>query len=217
MEDELPPPENFALLATLFEALLAFLAVGLGWLFGHPPAATFRLSGVDAAWGLAATVPALALFWLCLRCPWAPFARLTHIVDRRLVPMFRGCRLLEIAAISLVAGIGEEMLFRGLLQGGLAQWIGGPVGVWVGLAAGSLAFGLAHPLSFTYFVMTGLIGFYLGWIWNSSGNLLVPVTTHAVYDFFALVYLLKIRPPAVDRNDQSDYADQEGREKNIKY
>ncbi len=217
MEDELPPPENFALLATIFEALLAFLAVGLGWLFGYAPAATFRLDGVDAAWGLAATVPALALFWVCLKCPWAPFARLTHIVEERLVPMFRQCRLLEIAAISLVAGIGEELLFRGLLQGGLAQWIGGSVGVWVGLAAGSLAFGLAHPLSFTYFAITSLIGLYLGWLWNSSENLLVPITTHAVYDFLALVYLLKVRRPTADGDDQSDYSDQEGREKNAKY
>ncbi|MBN1588849.1 MAG: CPBP family intramembrane metalloprotease [Pirellulales bacterium] len=214
MEDDPHSPGNFALVATLFEASLAVAAVGLGWLFGHRPTATFQFDGVSFAWGLAATVPPLVLFGLCLVCPWAPFARLAKLVDRLLVPMFRQCTVVEIAAISLVAGIGEEMLFRGLLQGGLAERIGGPAGIWVGLAAGSFAFGLAHPISPTYSILTGLIGFYLGWLWIYSGNLLVPITTHAAYDFLALVYLIKIRSPGADGNDQGEHADREDERKN---
>ena len=32
---------------------------------------------------------------------------------------------------------------------------------------------------------------YLGWLWLASDNLLVPIVTHAAYDFAALVYLLR--------------------------
>ena len=214
MDEEFTPPENFALWATLFEASMAAAAVGIGWLFAFRPAATFRLDAVDAGLGLAATVPALAFFGLCLKCPWGPLVRLRQLVDRRLVPLFRPCTICELAAISIVAGVGEEMLFRGLLQGGLAEWIGGPAGLWVGLAVGSLVFGLAHAITPTYAIVTALIGFYLGWLWIATGNLLAPIMTHAVYDFIALVYLAKLRTCRDDRDDQSGYFDREDERKN---
>jgi uncharacterized protein len=217
MDDQLPPPERFALAATLFEATLAILAVAIGWLVGHPPAATFQPSGAALAWGLAATVPALGLLWTCLQCPWGSLARLARLTDRQLVPLFRRSTLVELAAISLVAGIGEEMLFRGLIQGGVADWIGGPAGFWIGLAAGSLAFGMAHPLSITYVLLTGLVGLYLGWLWTATGNLLAPITTHAAYDFLALLYLARIRRPLADCSDHTAFDDHEGGERNANY
>ncbi|MBN2218108.1 MAG: CPBP family intramembrane metalloprotease [Pirellulales bacterium] len=214
MEEQHPPAEHFALVATLFEASLAVVAVGLGWLVGCRPAETFRLGAADAGWGLLATLPPLALFWLSLRCSWRPLARLARLVDERLVPLFRQCRVAELAAISLVAGIGEEMLFRGLIQGGTAQWIGGTAGVWIGLAAGSLVFGLAHPISPAYSILTALIGLYLGWLWIATGNLLVPIVAHAVYDFAALVYLVNMRPHYDDRADSPGDSNEASGEEN---
>ena len=101
-------------------------------------------------------------------------------------------------AIALLAGIGEELAFRGLLQGGLAHLIGGPTGMLVGLTAAAILFALLHWLSATYALLAGLIGLYLGWLLIVSGNLLLPMTAHTVYDFVMLVYLVRIRrrPPA---------------------
>ena len=65
--------------------------------------------------------------------------------------------------------------------------------MWVGLIAGGVLFGLAHCITPTYALLAGLIGLYLGWLWIATGNLLVPITTHAVYVFLALVYLIRIR------------------------
>ena len=107
--------------------------------------------------------------------------------------MFRGCRLAELALIAALAGIGEEMLFRGVIQPAVAGAIGGPHGVWLGLLIAAILFGSLHPITLTYALLAGLIGLYLGWIWLASGNLLTPMVTHGVYDFLALAYLVKVR------------------------
>jgi membrane protease YdiL (CAAX protease family) len=118
---------------------------------------------------------------------------LRRVVDRILVPMFRDCRPLELLVISVLAGLGEEMLFRGVLQEAVSGWIGPPAGPWAGLVAAAFLFGLLHPLTPTYAVLAGLIGLYLGWLWMLTANLLVPITAHAAYDFLALMYLVKMR------------------------
>jgi uncharacterized protein len=185
--------KRFGPMAAVFEASLAVLAVALGWLLGQPPLATFHRDVYHAAVGVAATLPPLALFWLCLKCPWRPFQTITRIFDEVLGPMFRDCRLAELALIAAFAGIGEEMLFRGVVQPAVAEAIGGPHGVLLGLLIAAILFGLLHPITLTYALLAGLIGLYLGWIWLATGNLLTPMVTHGVYDFLALAYLVKVR------------------------
>jgi membrane protease YdiL (CAAX protease family) len=95
----------------------------------------------------------------------------------------------EIALISVSAGVGEEMLFRGVLQASLSAWLGVP---W-GLGIASFLFGLLHPISVAYMVITAVLGVYLGIVWYVGGNLLTVMIAHALYDFAALGYLLRIR------------------------
>jgi uncharacterized protein len=193
MEERFRTPQSFAFLAAAFEGGLALLAVGLGWLLGTPPLETFRWTWPDAGWGALATLPPLGLLWFCLVCPWRPLRRIVQVVDELLVPLFVNCRLAEFAVIAMLAGLGEEMLFRGVLQAAMAHWLGGAAGTWIALLAVGILFGLGHSITFTYAVLAGLIGMYLGAIWIISGNLLVPIIAHAVYDFVALVYLVTIR------------------------
>jgi hypothetical protein len=40
-------------------------------------------------------------------------------------------------------------------------------------------------------VLAAIVGIYLGAIWLLTGNLLVPIVAHAVYDFVALTWFLK--------------------------
>ena len=44
-------------------------------------------------------------------------------------------------------------------------------------------------------MLAGLFGLYLGALWLLTGNLLVAIAAHAVYDFFALLYLVRFQPP----------------------
>ena len=186
---------HFALMTAAFEGSLALVAVGLAWLLGiGSPLDTFRFDGRQAALGLAATAPPLLLFWACMRCPWRPLRKIAQILDELIVPLFRECRVEQLAIVALLAGLGEETLFRGVVQHGLAQAIGPGRGTGIALLAAAGLFGLMHSITPTYVVLAALVGLYLGWLWLATGNLLVPITAHAAYDFFALLYLVKKRP-----------------------
>ena len=181
------------MLAVVLEGGLGLLAVGLGWLRGCPPLRMFHWTLADASWGAAAGGLMLLLIPATVRLPIWPFSDVLRVVEKLLVPMFRGCRLVDMAVIAVLAGLGEEMLFRGVIQDAVAGSAGGPWGPWIGLAVASLLFGLAHPFSSGYVVLTALMGLCLGGLWIAfDKNLVVPAMAHAVYDFFALVYLVKV-------------------------
>jgi hypothetical protein len=180
-------------MTAVFEGGLTPAAIALGWLLGSPPLATFHFDWRDALLGVAATLPPLGLFWLCLVCPWRPFAEIARITVETLVPLFRDCQLMQLAIIAALAGVGEEMLFRGVVQAASAQEIGGPYGVWLGLLIAAVLFGLLHSITPTYAILAGLIGLYLGGLWLASGNLLTPIVAHGAYDFVALLYLARVR------------------------
>jgi membrane protease YdiL (CAAX protease family) len=187
------PPQQLALMGVICEGGLALIAMGLGRWLGHPPqrAITWGLSGFG--YGLLGSLPLLGFFWLCLRFPHGPLAELVEVVDRYLVPLFRPLMVWEVAVIAVLAGLGEEMLFRGVFQEEFAGWVKGPQGVIFGLLLASLLFGLLHFITPSYALFAGLTGLYLGGLCLLTRNLLVPITTHGVYDFLALVYLTRIR------------------------
>jgi len=98
-------------MTAVFEGGLTPAAIALGWLLGSPPLATFHFDWRDALLGVAATLPPLGLFWLCLVCPWRPFAEIARITVETLVPLFRDCQLMQLAIIAALAGVGEECSF----------------------------------------------------------------------------------------------------------
>lgn len=174
----------------LFEAALAPVALLAGWALGQHPLADFAWDGRAAVLGLLAAVPMLAALAVALRWPVGPLGRIRAFFERELAPALRGCGWPDLALISVAAGVGEEMLFRGVLQGGLARLLGPGAAV----AAAGAVFGLLHPVSIAYVVIAGLLGAYLGLVWLATGNLLAAMVAHAVYDFVALVVVLRDRP-----------------------
>ena len=199
--------------ALVFEGGLGAAALLVSWLLRYWPLPGIRpAEPAWAAWGTAVAVgvvaagPLLALLPAIERLPGGLFRELKRIVDEVVVPLFAGCRFREMACIALVAGIGEELLFRGLLQQGLADWLGPPGGTWIGLLAASVLFGIGHWLCAGYGVLAAVIGGYLGLLLIVTDNLLSPITAHAVYDFVALVYLVRgtsavVEPPGTNRGD----------------
>jgi uncharacterized protein len=194
MAEETPsPPDNFPIVAAAFEGGLAVLAVGLGWVVGQRPLATLAWDWTAAGWGAAATLPLLGMLWVCVKTPWRPLRRIVAVLDESIVPLLGHCRVLDLAVIAALAGLGEEMLFRGVIQAAIGGWVGGAWGQWIALAAAAVLFALAHSITVMYLILAGLIGAYLGGAWLATGNLLVPMIAHAMYDFVALVYFVKVR------------------------
>lgn len=99
--------------------------------------------------------------------------------------------------LSVLAGVGEELLFRGAIQGWLIQY----TGFWTALIASSVLFGLAHYVSFTYFLVATGLGLVLGLAYQLSASLTMVMVWHALYDVLALYCLLRfphwfgINPP----------------------
>lgn len=91
--------------------------------------------------------------------------------------IFTNTKLVDLVLISLLAGIAEELLFRGILQ------------VKFGIVAASIVFGLLHFVSPAYFIAATIMGFYIGTFFILSGSLLMAVHMHFIYDLAALIYL----------------------------
>jgi CAAX protease family protein len=122
-----------------------------------------------------------------LRSKVGPVQRLVALVLEHLGPMVTRQSLVGLAALALVAGISEEVLFRGVIQPGLARWL--PIGA--ALIVTSLVFGLVHFASRTYAIFAALMGVYLGALFQLADNLFAPIVAHAIYDFVALVWVAR--------------------------
>lgn len=85
----------------------------------------------------------------------------------------------QIIVISAMAGLSEEVLFRGVVQ-------------WeVGIVAAAVIFGLCHPLGVGYVVYASVLGLYLGLAARLTGGLVAPILAHALYDAVGLWYLTR--------------------------
>lgn len=94
-----------------------------------------------------------------------------------------------LVTLSILAGFGEELLFRGVVQG----WLTERFGAVIALATAATLFGLVHFLSFAYFVIATFLGVVLGLAYFWSESLLLTMVWHGVYDLVAL-YCLRRYP-----------------------
>ena len=113
-----------------------------------------------------------------------------QIAEQRIAPLFAGSGPLALALVALLAGLGEETLFRGVIQPALAAHLP----LWAALAVTAALFGLAHWITPTYALLAGIVGAYLGGLLLVSGNLLAPIVAHALYDLVALTLLVRLKP-----------------------
>lgn len=202
MSDELPEsPESewearrqtVVLLAVFVEGGLLAAASILGWMIEQPPLRFLDWTLRGVLWGIVATFPLLAFFFVSRRWPIGPLRRIKRFSEEVIRPLLAPCSLIDLLGISALAGLGEELFFRGVLQEAFTRWFN----VWVGVAVVSILFGAMHSITFTYAVLATLMGAYLSWVWLSAEhNLLVIVVAHALYDFVVLLWLL--RGPGAD-------------------
>lgn len=180
-----------ALVPFAFEVALGVVGAFLAWLAG--------VSLDDKLWppegqseailtGVLGTLPLLALLWVLVRVRIRPLRDLVRKVRGLLRVLLAKARWWQIVGIALAAGFGEEILFRGALQPIAIRWLT-PVG---GLLATSLLFGVVHAATPAYFWFATLVGLYLGGMALWTGEILSASIAHALYDYLAILYLLRL-------------------------
>lgn len=189
-------------LALLVEGGLGLAALCIGWLFGFWPAVGMGWAGATRGgqllaigWGVLATLPLLVALAALERVPIPSLERVKDLALQAIRQIFPQPRWWQLAAVAAAAGFGEELLFRGLVQAGMAELIGGPYGPWIALVAASAVFGVFHWLNTTYALLAMLAGLYFGGLLIATGSLWPPIVAHGLYDFIALWYLLRPEPP----------------------
>ncbi len=170
----------------VFELGLGLLALGLAWLLDVellgrmlPVRSWQLLQGGATAGGMIAGA------WLLAQLRWEPLEEIFRQIVRLLGPLLRHGRWWHWATISLAAGWGEELLFRGLLQAKLQEHLG----LWPAVAVASGVFGALHFITPVYFLLATLIAGVLGLVFHYSGSLVPVILAHALYDLWALWYL----------------------------
>ena len=203
-------PDQVYLTAVVFESLLAVLALFLGWVAGPDPRDLIPELDFSEHWplvqgllyGLLASIPVLLVIEGVRRLPWEPVQELERLTDDALNKTLLQLRPGELIVISLCAGIGEELLFRGWML----PWLAGnsiadanQTELVLAVVGSSLAFGLMHPITKLYVVLAALMGVYFATLMILTGNLLVPIVAHAAYD--AVQLILTARQTRRERSD----------------
>jgi membrane protease YdiL (CAAX protease family) len=176
----------------LFEAMLALAAIAWAAWRELPLLGDIGWSVDALGMSVLATLPLIAALLLMVRveAPW--MQEIEEHVRSFLVPLLRYGGLPGMALLAIAAGVGEELLFRGVLQAELAMlW-----GPWSALVVASIVFGLCHWITPAYAIIATIMGAYLGGLYWYTGGLLVPVLVHTLYDFVAFVYFAKTQPSA---------------------
>jgi membrane protease YdiL (CAAX protease family) len=100
---------------------------------------------------------------------------------RALRPFARDLTGVGILMVALLSSIGEELLFRGLLQ----PWLG----IWVQ----ALLFGALHqlrgPSRWPWVAWASIVGLFFGAVFVATGSLLGPICAHALINGMNLNYL----------------------------
>ena len=180
-----PPASSLVTVAVAFELALAGVGGIIGWLAGVPIAELIWPEPKVATAigvGLLATVPMMPLLIVMLLCQWRPIAWLRRLVTRFVRQVFGAAKLWQLALVSVAAGLGEEVLFRGAIQP-IAVGYTTPL---VGILITSLLFGAVHAASWSYFWLATVVGAYLGLLAQWRGEILSAAIAHALYDLVAL-------------------------------
>ncbi len=156
---------------------------------GHNPLGGFKWSLTDAFWGAAAARALDRLVRIDADLAGRPTVASQAVLRTGDGTALRQEHLVRVGLGLALGGVGEEMLFRGVFQASFTSWWG----VAWGLIVASVLFGLLHPISLPYVVVSTLLGFYLGAVWNRSGNLLTVIVAHTLYYFAALGFLIRFQ------------------------
>ncbi|QDT62065.1 CAAX amino terminal protease self- immunity [Stieleria bergensis] len=196
------------LYACLFELGIGVLGMLVGWLIGVDVRAYLpRLDSLEVAVlakqiavGVVAAIPMLLMVRMVMMVDHPAISEIKNVGESSMMAGLLKLTGPELLVISLCAGVGEELAFRGCLLPAFIQLtdylvgsqtpyqVGGgfagasPFAVGLAVAVSSLAFGAVHAITRLYAVMATLMGVVFGLLMVFSDSLIVPIVAHAVFD-----------------------------------
>lgn len=163
--------------------------------------------GRNLAWGVGGWLVALCLTGLAVWYTswviivfWPAFKPPSHQVFELLESASSpaAVRFLAYFGAAILAPIGEEILFRGILQTGLASLIGWGKPTnrarWGAIAATAVLFGMMHTGTPHFIPALMLLGVLLGYVYERTGSLWVPIGLHMLFNMKSLLwYVLQVQ------------------------
>ncbi len=153
-----------------------------------------RVTGLQAVSSIATILGALGLtqLWISILASLEPTSlpgRLFQEYSEKMV-LFDGrtaTLALEFLVTVLLVPIGEELLFRGIVQGELGRSFSPRVTV----AATTLLFAIFHlDLIQASYVL--IAGFVLSYVYQLTRNILVPIVLHVIFNFIGSGWILRL-------------------------
>lgn len=189
-------PNDFFKKACSFEAALILAAVFLGWIADINPFEYLHFSELAIVYGIVGTIPLFLLFRIMEQIQAEPIVKIKDLLFETLGPGLHRYHWTDLLILASIAGLSEELLFRGVIQ----PWIESSWGMTAGLVAGNIIFGMAHAVTPLYAVLAALVGVYLSLSLDFGGdrNLLVPIIIHGLYDFLAFIALMRAYRSSLD-------------------
>ena len=179
---------QFLVGAAILEGSLLLTAFFLGWLMDMSPTRDLSWDLRDLGYGLAATIPMLLLLAVMLIVPVSGVRKIREFLRDTLGPLIARCNVVDLFFLALLAGLCEEILFRGFLYGYIWQY-----DRTLAVIICNLAFGLAHCITPLYGFLAAMAGLYLTALVavDPSPNLLIPIVAHTIYDFVAFLIVVR--------------------------
>jgi uncharacterized protein len=180
---------NFFKTACWFEASLIGVAGLLAWIAGINPLASLYFSETAIAIGVLGTVPLFLLYLALQQLPQKSLLDIKDLLLKTLAANLYSRHWTDLLWLSCIAGVSEELLFRGVIQPWLTAAWGFTAGLWIS----NIIFGLVHAITPLYTLLVIVVGIYLSLSMTvaDENNLLIPIIIHSLYDFLALFALMR--------------------------
>lgn len=156
------------------------------WWLTSPWSLSGRLGMFALPAGLLAGV---LLYAACLgltRSAWLDVPSVRQL-NQLLHTLFQRFTWRDILIVSLLAGVGEELLVRGALQ----SWLISVSNPLIGIVVASVIFGCMHWLSYTYVIATLVLGVLFGVGLFFTQSILFVIAAHTAYDILAFYVIVK--------------------------
>lgn len=202
-----PNPRSTVLAANLAQVLMIAACLSIAWLtcprgWKHFGLGRRPLSS-DVVWAVAAWLAALlicSLLYYGSIVVWKLFwpgsippehTVLTVVKDPEMGMVLR---IIAIAGAVILAPIGEELFFRGLLQSGVkklafVRW-GSWQHRWIAIAVAATLFGLMHTVTPQHIPALIALGAILGYAYERSGSLVLPILVHMLFNSKTLLWVV---------------------------